>query len=57
MAKENLTNMPMSVHNRLMNLVRAGNLDPGRTFTLYAIERLLFRLSKSGYRDQFILNL
>jgi hypothetical protein len=55
MAKRNSTNIPVSVHNRLMNLVRAGNLDPNRTFTLYAIERLLFRLSKSGYRDQFIL--
>ncbi|HPN84498.1 MAG TPA: nucleotidyl transferase AbiEii/AbiGii toxin family protein, partial [Victivallales bacterium] len=38
-----------------MNLVRARNLDPNRTLKLYAIERLLFRLSRSRHRDRFIL--
>lgn len=55
MAKQILKNVSMSVHNRLMNLVRAKNLDPNRTLTLYAIERLLFRLSQSEYRDRFVL--
>jgi len=47
--------IPASVHRRLLNHSRA----TGRPFTevlqLYALDRFLFRLGQSNYRDQFIL--
>lgn len=48
-------NMGASVRQRLANRAR----ERGETFdivlTRYALERLLFRLGQSGYRDRFIL--
>ena len=55
MDKRGPTNLAGSVHQRLMNRVRREQLDPTRTFTLYALERLLFRLSKSRHAERFVL--
>ena len=50
-----IPNLAMSVHQRLMNRIRREQLDPTRTFTLYALERLLFRLSQSRHANRFVL--
>ena len=42
-----------SVHQRLKNLT--GTNDFQTTLVLYALERLLYRLSQSAYRQQFVL--
>ncbi len=38
-----------------MNRIRNERLDPTRIFTLYALERLLFRLSQSRHANRFAL--
>ncbi|PJW13055.1 Abortive infection protein AbiEii [Geobacillus sp. Manikaran-105] len=51
----NIKNIPASVGERLKNLAK----QSGKTFDfillLYFQERLLYRLSISHYRDQFVL--
>lgn len=42
-----------SVRQRLKNLT--GTADFQTTLVLYALERLLYRLSKSNYQQQFVL--
>jgi hypothetical protein len=42
-----------SVRQRLKNLT--GNSDFQITLVLYALERLLYRLSQSNYQQQFVL--
>lgn len=44
-----------SVRDRLLNLARERREDFQLILTRYAVERLLYRLSRSGYRDQFLL--
>ncbi len=48
-------NTAASVRDRLLTLAREQGEDFQLTLTHYALERLLYRLSKSGYRDRFIL--
>jgi hypothetical protein len=48
-------NIAASVRQRLLNASRARREDFQVTLTLYALERLLYRLSKSAHRDQFII--
>jgi predicted nucleotidyltransferase component of viral defense system len=48
-------NLPASVRQRLLNLSRKRGEDFNFTLTRYANERLLYRLSSSPYRDQFVL--
>jgi hypothetical protein len=50
-----LKNIPASVRQKLLNLARARNDDFGLILTTYGLERVLFRLSKSKYREVFIL--
>ena len=44
-----------SVRQKLLNLATSTGEDFGLVLTRYALERLLYRLSQSKYRDQFIL--
>ncbi len=44
-----------SVRDRLLNLARERGEDFQLMLTRYAVERLLYRLSVSPYRDQFLL--
>jgi len=44
-------NTPASVRQRLLNASRTRREDFQVTLTRYALERLLYRLSQSGYRD------
>jgi hypothetical protein len=51
----NLRNVAASVRARLLNKARAENLDFNLLLTRYALERMLYRLSISGQRGQFLL--
>ena len=55
MSKKNSGNIDASVHQRLLNLSRERNEDFNLILTRYAVERFLYRLSKSKYIDRFIL--
>ena len=48
-------NLPVSVHQRLLNLSREKGEEPNQIFLRYAIERFLYRLSQSQFRSSFIL--
>lgn len=48
-------NIGASIRDRLLNKARAENLDYNLLLTRYALERLLYRLSVSKQRDQFLL--
>lgn len=48
-------NMPQSVHDRLLQLARSQGQELNLLLTRYALERLLYRLSVSPYRDGFVL--
>jgi Nucleotidyl transferase AbiEii toxin, Type IV TA system len=50
-----LKNIPASIRQKLLNLARERNEDFGLILTKYGLERILFRLSKSKYREVFIL--
>lgn len=53
--KDKPVNLPASVLARLRNVARAKNTDYQLILRHYAIERLLYRLSISPQRDQFVL--
>jgi predicted nucleotidyltransferase component of viral defense system len=55
MTKEKPRNLAASVRQRLMNLARARREDFQFVLTHYALERLLYRLSRSEHRDVFVL--
>jgi hypothetical protein len=55
MTKREVTNVAASVHDRLLKLARERNEDFNLTLTKYGLERFLYRLSKSKYREQFVL--
>ena len=48
-------NTAASVRDRLLALARERGEDFQLLLTQYGLERLLYRLGKSGYRDRFIL--
>ena len=51
----NQRNIAASVRSRLVNKARAEKLDYNLVLTRYALERMLYRLSISEQRDQFLL--
>jgi predicted nucleotidyltransferase component of viral defense system len=48
-------NLGISIRDRLLNKARAEKRDYNLMLTRYALERLIYRLSVSPYRDQFLL--
>jgi hypothetical protein len=50
-----IRNLGMSIRDRLLNKARAEKLDFNLLLTRYALERMIYRLSISEYRDQFLL--
>ncbi len=50
-----IRNIGASVRDRLLNKARAEKLDYNHLLTRYALERILYRLSVSEQRDQFLL--
>ena len=50
-----IKNMAASVHQRLLNAAKESTRTFNELLQYYAIERFLFRLSKSEYEDRFVL--
>jgi len=50
-----VVNKAASVHQRLLNLARERKEDFGLVLTKYVLERVLYRISQSKYRDVFVL--
>lgn len=50
-----ISNVPASIRARLQNVARRQRTDFQNILVRYALERLLFRLSLSPYKDLFIL--
>lgn len=55
MTKRPVSNQAASIRQRLMNLRRAQSDDYNAILTQYAVERFLYRLSRSTHADRFIL--
>ncbi|HZP33630.1 MAG TPA: nucleotidyl transferase AbiEii/AbiGii toxin family protein [Candidatus Acidoferrales bacterium] len=55
MSREKPRNLAASVRQRLFNLAQERREDSGLVLTRYGLERFLYRLAQSQYRDQFIL--
>ena len=55
MSRGSLSNLAHSVRQRLLNLSKDREEDPNLIFIRYALERLLYRLSRSDKVEQFIL--
>jgi hypothetical protein len=55
MTTDELRNMPASIRQRLLNYSTATKTDPNLVLIWYGLERLLYRLSVSGYSDRFVL--
>jgi predicted nucleotidyltransferase component of viral defense system len=53
--REKPRNLAASVRQRLFNLAHERREDFGLVLTRYGLERFLYRLAQSQYRDQFIL--
>jgi len=51
----NTRNVAASVRQRLLNIAPGRGEDFGLVLIRYALERLLYRLSQSDFRDQFVL--
>ena len=49
------SNLPASIHQRLLNRARAGNLPFNELLQYYVLERFLYRLSRSSYNERLIL--
>lgn len=48
-------NPAASIRQRLLNLSRDQQVDFNRILTNYGLQRLLYRLSVSQYREEFVL--
>lgn len=48
-------NVAASIRQRLLNLARERGEDFQQVLVSYALERLLYRLAQSGYRERFVL--
>ncbi|MEJ2051610.1 MAG: nucleotidyl transferase AbiEii/AbiGii toxin family protein, partial [Calditrichota bacterium] len=55
MTKKDFTNVAQSLRDQLNNLSKLRQEPLEYVLTRYGLERLLYRLSKSRYKDQFIL--
>ena len=55
MTRKQITNVPASVRQRLLNISRKDKRPFNELMRYYAMERFLYRLSQSDYADSFIL--
>jgi predicted nucleotidyltransferase component of viral defense system len=53
--KNSPRNVAASARQRLLNLSKASSVDYNQLLVRYAIERLLYRLSRSRHRENFVL--
>ena len=56
MRRQRGTNLAASIRTRLLSLAQSKGEDYQRVLGRYAIERVLYRLGQSPYRDKFALN-
>jgi predicted nucleotidyltransferase component of viral defense system len=50
-----IKNLPASIHQRLLNKAKAERRPFGEVLQYYAMERFLYRLSRSAHGDRFVL--
>ena len=55
MAANSIKNLAASVHQRLLNKAKESSRPFNELLQYFAIERFIYRLSKSPHKDQFIL--
>jgi len=55
MSRKQIKNVSASVHAQLVQYAHTNGQNPELIFTKYALERFLYRLSKSDYQSIFIL--
>src|SRR6266851_7077003 len=55
MTKRPLKNIPASVHQRLLNLARETDRPFNELLQYFAIQRFLYRFSRSPHAEQFVL--
>lgn len=55
MRQPEIKNLPVSIHDRLLNQARESDRPLNELLQYYAIERFLYRLSQSKYEGQFVL--
>lgn len=55
MNKRQVTNLPASVHQRLLHLAKETNRPFNELLQYYTMERFLFRLGNSPFADRFVL--
>ena len=55
MTKPEKKNLPASIHERLLNKAKSSGRPFNELLQYYGIERFLYRLAESPYRDRFIL--
>ena len=55
MKERNVKDIAASVHQRLLNIARESSRPFNELLQYFAIERFIYRLSKSPHADRFIL--
>jgi Nucleotidyl transferase AbiEii toxin, Type IV TA system len=55
MTRGKVTNLAASVHQRLLNRAQEHHDEPQLVLMRYGMERLLYRLSRSEYADEFVM--
>lgn len=55
MTKRNLTNIAASIHQRLLNKAKESNRPFNELLQYFAIERFMYRLSKTRHAEKFVL--
>lgn len=55
MKPKDIKNLPEPIKNRLRNVATGDKKDFNLLLQYYAMERLLFRVSRSKYSEQFVL--
>jgi hypothetical protein len=53
--KKPIANVAASIRQRLLNVARERKEDFGLVLTKYGLERVLYRISQSKYRESFVL--
>jgi predicted nucleotidyltransferase component of viral defense system len=53
--KRNVTNLPASIHNRLLKIAKERGAEFQDLLINYALERWLYRMTQSVHKDRFVL--
>jgi len=53
--KRDLTNLPTSIHDRLLKIAKERGAEFQDLLINYALERWLYRMTQSAHRDRFVL--